>query len=157
MSQSTSPSPVITNRDTNGRREADLAERGDLHELETLFGLWKAAGRSVNLWDWLEGFRSATLEATDVAKPVEKTSAEVEPPEAETNGTTRKSRRKREAATSPDDQTLGHEEMDEETSARLHAIFIRFCEEARMLGLVRSRGKGIGRRGDEVVRGILMV
>jgi hypothetical protein len=46
---------------------------------------------------------------------------------------------------------------DSETQARLHATFVRFCEEARMLGLVRARGKGTGKRGDEVVKGIGLI
>ena len=49
------------------------------------------------------------------------------------------------------------EEDEEEREARLHAAFVRFCEESRMLGLVRAKGKGVRRRGDEVVKGIGLV
>lgn len=40
---------------------------------------------------------------------------------------------------------------------RLHATFVRFCEEARMLGLVRARGKAVGRKADEVVKGVTLI
>jgi hypothetical protein len=48
-----------------------------------------------------------------------------------------------------------NEEENEEKAARLHAIFVRFCEEARMLGLVRARGRA--KRADEVVKSIGLV
>lgn len=47
------------------------------------------------------------------------------------------------------------EEANEEKAARLHAVFVRFCEEARMFGLVRARGRA--KRADEVVKSIGLV
>lgn len=49
------------------------------------------------------------------------------------------------------------QEQEDHLDDRLHATFVRFCEEARMLGLVRARGKGVRRGADEVVKGIGMV
>lgn len=132
------------------------AEGGDLKEIETLFNLWKSAGRSVNLWDWLQGFRSTFNEDKDdgsdenverseagEGKPSDQEDIEAGANEKEANGTE-----------TPDD---GKAEADEATQDRLHAAFIRFCEEARMLGLVRAKGKGTGRRADEVVKGVSLV
>lgn len=48
-------------------------------------------------------------------------------------------------------------ETDFETQDRLHATFVRFCEEARMLGLVRARGGRTAKKADEVVKGIGLV
>lgn len=46
--------------------------------------------------------------------------------------------------------------MDDDTDSRLHALFIRFVEEARLFGTVRARGKNTSKRGDEVVKGVVM-
>lgn len=46
--------------------------------------------------------------------------------------------------------------IDEETDSRLHSLFIRFVEEARLFGTVRARGKNTTKRGDEVVKGVIM-
>ncbi|GMK55264.1 hypothetical protein CspeluHIS016_0203200 [Cutaneotrichosporon spelunceum] len=43
-------------------------------------------------------------------------------------------------------------ELDEDEDARAHARFIRFVEEARMMGLVRARGK----KSDEVAKAALL-
>jgi hypothetical protein len=141
--------------------EADL-EGGDLRELETMFGLWRSAGRNVNLWDWLEGFRGAMTASEEEAKE--------QSPNGEANGDA-----------TEEAPTNGHAEADKqviavdqdameddeangadlaghaETQDRLHAAFVRFCEEARMLGLVRARGGRTARRADEVVKGIGLV
>lgn len=131
-------------------------EGGDLKEIETLFNLWKSAGRSVNLWDWLQGFRSTfnvdkddgsdeNVERSEAGegKPSDQEDIEAGANEKEANSTEK-----------PED---GEAEADEATQDRLHAAFIRFCEEARMLGLVRAKGKGRGRRADEVVKGVSLV
>ncbi len=123
-----------------------------------LFGLWKAAGRSVNLWDWLEGFRETIHVDNDEDQDDEKKDKDGESAILAVDRGARKSKRKREASPPPiGEQNEEAEQNDEKDSARLHATFIRFCEEARMLGLVRARGKGTGRRADEVIKGIGMV
>lgn len=115
--------------------------RGDLHELEILFGLWRGAGKNVNLWDWLQGFRGIMLGH----------GAE----EAEDEGGD--ARDGADGADGADRPTATKEQASDETEARLHAAFIRFCEEARMLGLVRAKGKGVRRGADDVVKGIGLV
>lgn len=50
---------------------------------------------------------------------------------------------------------IAAEAAEEEQAAELHAIFVRFCEEARMMGLVRARGRA--KRADEVVKSIEFV
>jgi hypothetical protein len=144
--------------------------KGDLGELQMLFNLWQSAGRSVNLWDWLEGFRSNVLHpspavAEVAAVPVDQNAAITE--DAANGGDAVNGKRKRGGPVEEDGADGAHgaddagadadEEEDEDRAARLHATFVRFCEEARMLGLVRARGKGVGRRGDEVVKGVGMV
>ena len=79
---------------TEERRERVVLDRsdqcpaagGDLRELETLFGLWKAAGRSVNLWDWLEGFRASMLDIHDDDQVDEEKERHEDSSAAETNG-----------------------------------------------------------------------
>jgi hypothetical protein len=70
----------------------------------------------------------------------------------------RKRRREEDVEAQDETRTSGPQQIggvsDED---RLHASFVRFCEEARMLGLVRARGKGVGRRGDEVVKSVTLV
>ncbi|KAK8864480.1 hypothetical protein IAR55_001730 [Kwoniella newhampshirensis] len=142
----------------------------DLKELEMLFEIWRASGRSVNLWDWLEGFRGSMGQDEDEGKAHPRAEAQ------EDNGNKRKEDENGDidmgaeedvssrATGGPDDgndvagqpnSTFKPKEHDEENEARLHAIFIRFVEEARMMGLVRARGKG--RRADEVVKGVGLV
>lgn len=135
--------------------------KAEFKELEMLFSLWMSAGRSVNLWDWLEAFRSGMLQPQkpdaaqsearsqqaangDGAIQLEEEDPLAGPPDALNND---------DHDAAGDGEPDGEEQDNEEELARLHAIFIRFCEEARMLGLVRARGKGIGRRADEVVKG----
>lgn len=137
----------------NGDPDEALTERGDLKELETLFALWRGAGRTVNLWDWLEGFRDSMHDDEEVPGG-EKAGQDEEVDE--TQG--RRSKRRRVASPVANGDVQDHvsedAEDDQETAAKLHASFIRFCEEARMLGLVRARGKGVGRRADEIVKSI---
>nr|XP_019001143.1 uncharacterized protein I203_06337 [Kwoniella mangroviensis CBS 8507]OCF64604.1 hypothetical protein I203_06337 [Kwoniella mangroviensis CBS 8507] len=106
----------------------------ELKELQMLYELWRSAGKSVNLWDWLEGFSGVMSERTQ-------TQQEKDGADDDGDGTKKGEER--------DDEVGLH---DEENEARLHAIFIRFVEEARMIGLIRARGKG--RKADEVVKGI---
>jgi len=162
---SSSPEPAkdiaasIVNGHSDGREisNGDATKGGDLSELETLFGLWKASGRSVNLWDWLEGFRDSHTDAPD-AKMLEDAKKIHDPGDADVGGSPRRSGRIRDILPSVEAAPNGHgDEHDEETSERLHATFIRFCEEARMMGLVRARGKGAGRRADEGVKGVGLV
>lgn len=109
-----------------------MGDRGDLQELEILFNLFRAAGRNVNLWDWLEGFRS------EVKQRGQKGFG------AATAGA---------AGGTGDEGGIG----DGETSARLHATFVRFCEEARMMGLMRARGNARRRGVDEVVKSVALM
>ncbi len=101
-----------------------------------LHSLWESAGKTVNLWDWLEGFRMMLLGEKR---------AEADP----TDPTTPSKRGKRRRAEEEEDE---QEELDEDEDARAHARFIRFVEEARMMGLVRARGK----KSDEVVKAALL-
>ncbi|KAL1411429.1 hypothetical protein Q8F55_002385 [Vanrija albida] len=119
----------------------DLSTPQPFKETETLFSLWQSAGRNVNLWDWLEGFRG---ELTGSAKEQGN----------EENGSPAERRSKRKRAGEDED---GVPELSEEAQQRLHAAFIRFVEEARMLGLVRARAKGTRKKTDEVVKGVLLV
>jgi hypothetical protein len=132
------------------------ADGGDLKEIETLFNLWKSAGRSVNLWDWLQGFRSTFDEDKDEGsdKDVEQSEAGEGRPSDQGDTEVGANEKEADGTEKPDD---GKAERDEATQDRLHAAFIRFCEEARMLGLVRAKGKGTGRRADEVVKGVSLV
>ncbi|WWD17205.1 hypothetical protein CI109_101643 [Kwoniella shandongensis] len=134
----------------------------DLKELETLYGIWKAAGRSVNLWDWLEGFRGTMGQDEETAGEKVKEGNENGDIEMNEDGvvvriteTEDNPQDATEAQGEGDESTFKPKEHDEENEARLHAIFIRFVEEARMMGLVRARGKG--RRADEVVKGVGLV
>ncbi|WWC62069.1 uncharacterized protein I303_104659 [Kwoniella dejecticola CBS 10117] len=125
------------------------SSRGEeLTELKTLFELWKNAGKSVNLWDWLDGFSGMMDDSKNETDRLEATkddgvSTSVADDARKSEGI---------AEAEADEQRSG---LDEENEARLHAIFIRFVEEARMLGLIRARGKG--RKADEVVKGVGLV
>ncbi|EKD00160.1 hypothetical protein A1Q2_05503 [Trichosporon asahii var. asahii CBS 8904] len=90
-------------------------------ELQALFNLWQASGKSVNLWDWLDSFRQVVV-----------------PSGVEDGG-----------------EHQPHA-IDDDIDSRLHALFIRFVEEARLFGTVRARGKNTAKRGDEVVKGVVM-
>lgn len=102
--------------------------------------LWQASGKAVSLWDWLEGFRHAM--AGDSEDKNEPSSPSSKPESG-----------KRKRPGSPDEV-----ELDEDEEARLHARFIRYVEESRMMGLVRARGgKNTAKKGDEVLKGVLMI
>jgi hypothetical protein len=136
-----------------------VREGGDLRELQTLFGLWKSAGRNVNLWDWLEGFRASMAEE-------EEGQAEAAGEEEAVTPSAKRARRAERGSPEGDD-TEAHEGdengekgvdgEDFELQDRQHAAFIRFCEEARMFGLVRARGGRSAKRTDEVVKGVGVV
>lgn len=145
-----------TNEDTHDHdNDPDLEDpsMGDLKDLEILFGLWKGAGRNVNLWDWLQGYQNAMDPNDDDGEGVD------EGDEPARISFSRKKQKDAEAVN--EDHIPGGgidgEVEDEAKRDRVHASFVRFCEEARMLGLVRARGKGVGRRADEVVKGITLV
>jgi hypothetical protein len=126
-----SPSSVPNSHtSTHPDNAALLGQR--FQEIEALHALWRSAGKSVNLWDWLEGFRGALSKDND-----DETTGE------QANGV-------------PFGRTSSGEDKDMEEQAQ-HATFIRFIEESRMLGLVRARGSRTSRRADEVVKGVLMI
>lgn len=171
-----SPSPLPTNTevpalDVNGGSSELERYGGDLQELQTLWNLWRGAGKSVNLWDWLEGFRGSMSSAREgedgVGEELGRAGEEDEDPIDGLSGRKRKrphdSPGRRDNGEEPvfekggPGQAEDEDEDEEEKQTRLHATFVRFCEEARMLGLVRARGRGVGRRGDEVVKGIGLV
>lgn len=128
------PDSPVANGSHEGRpAPADLGQR--FKEIETLHALWCSAGKSVNLWDWLEGFRAA------VSDDKEAQENGVANGHAEGEGSSR---------------AANAEDKDAEEQAQ-HATFIRFIEECRMLGLVRARGSRTSRRTDEVVKGVLMI
>ncbi|ORY32810.1 hypothetical protein BCR39DRAFT_521705 [Naematelia encephala] len=161
---------VSTTDESDSHHVSTTDERGDLKELQTLFALWRGAGKTVNLWDWLEGFRGVVVSD----KEEENTSS---PNEQESNG--KKRRRGQGAGAGSGEQEEGDDDVDmdeeevngdkqdeqgdkppqlsDQESERLHAAFIRFCEEARMLGLVRARAKGGPKRADEVIKSIGLV
>ena len=86
---------------------------------------------------------------------------------AETEAEDERSTKKRKGANEEEDEQteagatkevgVQKDEPDVETQDRLHATFVRFCEEARMLGLVRARGGRTAKKADEVVKGIGLV
>ena len=127
----------------NGSHETD---KGDLRELETLFGLWRASGKAVNLWDWLEGSRAAIL-----TPPIEGATDDGDKRDASEDGSTRAEQ------VSGIVRSFKRKLSEEEYDTRTHAAFIRFGEEARMLGLIRAKGIGVGRRANEVIKGIAMI
>ena len=92
----------------------------------------------MNLWDWLQGYKNhVTGQDEDNEEDGDKVDGDRERKE-EGEG----KKRKREV------------DVDEDG---IHASFVRFCEEARMLGMVRARGKGVGRKADEVVKGVTLL
>lgn len=88
-------------------------------EIEVLYNLWRSSGKSVNLWDWLDGFQR---EMDGEGGSFEKSMPAVD-----------------------------------EAASHWHATFIRFVEESRLLGTIRSRGKGTQNRGDEVAKGVVIL
>ena len=154
-----------------------LLPRGELADLESLFALWTSAGRTINLWDWLEGYNGALARRLQAQ---EDEGAEEDGDLEEPETPSKKRRRKGVSSADTPDETGGaSEEAPDETielsnevaqgkrkppqdvnepeEDRTHASFIRFCEEARMIGLVRARGHGRGRRADEIVKSIGIV
>ncbi|RSH87238.1 hypothetical protein EHS25_003147 [Saitozyma podzolica] len=119
--------------------------KGDLAELQMLFNLWQSAGRSVNLWDWLEGFRSNVLHPSPAVAEVAGVPADQDmavTEDAAAGGGAVVGKRKRGGPVEKDGEdgaddaeADADEKEDEDKAARLHATFVRFCEEARMLGL----------------------
>ncbi|WRT66455.1 uncharacterized protein IL334_003414 [Kwoniella shivajii] len=135
------------NAEAENGDDHEVKTRGEeLKELQMLFDLWRGAGRSVNLWDWLEGFSGAM--ADDPQE--QESSGKPDNDGMAINGVA--SERTGEANDHGEEKDKN---VDEENEARLHAVFIRFVEEARMIGLIRARGKG--RRADEVVKGVALV
>jgi hypothetical protein len=102
--------------------------------LEVLYNLWKRAGKQVNLWDWLQGYKNHMTGQDDD----EEDTGGIE---GEKEGEGKKRKR----------------QLDDVDEDGIHASFVRFCEEARMLGMVRARGKGVGRKADEVVKGVTLL
>lgn len=144
--------------------EPSRDNHGDVKGLEILYGLWKGAGRSVNLWDWYTGY----LGAFTIENDHEDEDEVDEGDEPARISLLRKQTQKRKRTLEEDDEATkvgpdtqhaaeGEEAEEGEKRDRLHASFVRFCEEARMLGTVRARGKGVGRRADEVVKGVTLV
>ncbi|AAW41434.1 hypothetical protein CNBA3280 [Cryptococcus deneoformans B-3501A] len=113
----------------------------ELKRLQTLFELWKSAGKTVNLWDWLDSFQGEDERGSEENK--EANSAQVGSEQTDK------------------DENIDKESRNEapkraaQEENRLHATFIRFVEEARMLGLIRARGKG--RKADEVIKSVGLV
>lgn len=146
-------------------------ESGNIKDLETLYGLWKGAGKSVNLWDWFTGYLGSF--DTDHDHDHDDEEGVDEGDEPARISLLRKRKRAQEQGQGQEQQQgqsdeakrKGNNQEEETTEAeveevkrdRLHAAFVRFCEEARMLGMVRARGKGVGRRADEVVKGFTLV
>jgi hypothetical protein len=133
----------------NGKARAplvpDLGPR--FKEIETLHALWASAGKSINLWDWLEGFRNAL---DDKPKEDGADAGEVNG-EGQGDG---------EGEGEGGQGTTNGRQTDEDAADKeqaQHATFVRFIEECRMLGLVRARGSRTARRTDEVVKGVLMI
>lgn len=144
-------------------KDKDMSKAGDLQDVQNLFVLWKSAGRNINLWDWLDGFRSMSGSAAPAEEGARKSAtgkAKDSGRETETSGVAAdrgEDGTAESAAPVEGEQEEEEEDEDHELDDRLHATFVRFVEEARMLGLVRARGKGVKRGADEVVKGIGLV
>lgn len=106
----------------------------------------------MNLWDWLQGYSNSVAGDVD--------GEEVEEEGDEPARLTASRKRPRDAEVDPAEDVqpaIKRPKGEAHDEDRLHASFVRFCEEARMLGLVRARGKGVGRRGDEVIKSVTLV
>jgi hypothetical protein len=119
---------------TDHNIEGPENHKGDLEHLEVLYNLWKGAGKQVNLWDWLQGYKNQITGQDEDEEDVANN-------EGENQGEGKKRKR----------------QLDDVDEDGIHASFVRFCEEARMLGMVRARGKGVGRKADEVVKGVTLL
>jgi hypothetical protein len=122
---------------TDHATEEPANQKGDLEHLEVLYNLWKGAGKQVNLWDWLQGYKNH-ITGQDEDNDENDVDGDRERQE---DGEGKKRKRK----------------LDDVDEDGIHASFVRFCEEARMLGMVRARGKGVGRKADEVVKGVTLL
>ena len=191
--RSTPESQILTVDSANGEATDPMVEKagGDLAEIETLFALYASAGRTINLWDWLQGFEDSVARTKD-SERTENEVKEKTGDSAVTDGSASK-RRRLANGHSPDgahgdsgalteadhDDEIDHgsgvngddgrqgmsggadehekesdHELDENEQDRLHSTFIRFCEEARMMGLLRARGWTVRRGADEVIKGV---
>jgi hypothetical protein len=91
------------------------------------------------LWDWLQGYKNhITGQGEDENEDEVDNDGDTERQE---DGEGKKRKR----------------QLDDVDEDGIHASFVRFCEEARMLGMVRARGKGVGRKADEVVKGVTLL
>lgn len=144
----------ISFNEVNGAVESGPQDdRGDIKELTILFNVWRSAGKNLNLWDWLESFRSNIT-----PHPIkEKNGIEVEGDIAQdtTNGIENglEDEQREHEHGQDDHHDQEDDQEDEEKETRLHASFVRFCEEARMMGIVRAKGK----KADEVVKSVGLV
>lgn len=163
------PPPGEVNGEGNNH-ETRKGSYGDIKDLEILYNLWKGAGKSVNLWDWLQGYMGSFSNEDDGHGQEEEEVGLDEGDEPARVSLMRKRKRAQQEKEGEENENENENEVDidgqekerdEEEEGkkrdRLHASFVRFCEEARMLGMVRARGKGVGRRADEVVKGVTLV
>lgn len=141
----------VTNGDTLGAPPSADAFEG-FKEIEVLYQLWQSAGKSVNLWDWLEGFRAMVDDDDDEEEEEEDGDEKNEASENSADAAPSNRKRKRSAHSN-----AGRDGDKAEKEARQHATFIRFVEESRMMGLVRARGSRTSKRTDEVVKGVTMI
>lgn len=168
--KSGSATPKDDDAVVGGQRRSDVAEMADCNgepaasrpsndlssgseafkAVEALYALWQSGGKSVNLWNWLEGFRAAVDDEDDDDEDDGDVSGAYG---ADEDTTPQRGKRKRRA----DEENGRDPEEEAEKQARQHATFIRFVEESRMLGLVRARGSRTSKRADEVVKGVLMI
>lgn len=107
-------------RDSAPSAPGEMGQQPVFQEIKVLHELWQSSGKSINLWDWLDGFRRTV------------------------------------APDDGDEASSADPVIEEDIDNRLHALFIRFVEEARLFGIVRARGKNTTRGGDEVVKGVVM-
>ncbi|WVQ72624.1 hypothetical protein IAR50_002183 [Cryptococcus sp. DSM 104548] len=133
--------------------EGLLGQVEELKRLKVLFGIWKEAGKSVNLWDWLEEFRDVMDEGNTEKKGNE--TGEREKHDGEQGSESENAEIPGEdemKKSNGNGDRIGRKQQAEEEE-RLHAIFVRFVEEARMLGLIRAKGK----QADEVLKSVGLV
>ena len=121
-------------------------QKGDLEHLEVLYNLWKGAGKQVNLWDWLQGYKNHVTGQNEDGESGNENGNAIGGDHGTDTQADRGDGKKRKRENDVDINEDG-----------IHASFVRFCEEARMLGMVRARGKGVGRKADEVVKGVTLL
>ena len=128
-------------------------QKGDLEHLEVLYNLWKGAGKQVNLWDWLQGYKNHFTGQND-----NEDGDDDENGNDNGNGNDVGGDHGTDTQADRGDGKKKKRENDVDINEDgIHASFVRFCEEARMLGMVRARGKGVGRKADEVVKGVTLL